>query len=103
MRFMAQEILAIAIYEPLPDLESAALKTMRELIAALKAKGYSRDLLYKNAESQYVLLRYWQSEEARKSAQEDPEVQRFWARLGNEIRILKIFETLASLPLESAE
>ena len=90
----------MAIYEPLPDMEAASLATIRELIAILSAKGYSRDLLYREGESHYVLLRYWKSEESRRSAQEDPEVLRCWARLGNEIRIVKVYETLQNVPLE---
>ena len=90
----------MAIYEPLPDMEAASLATIRELIAILSAKGYSRDLLYRDGESHYVLLRYWKSEESRRAAQEDPEVLRCWARLGNEIRIVKVYETLQSVPLE---
>jgi hypothetical protein len=96
---MPQEILSVAIYEPLPDMEAASLVTIRELIAILSSKGYSRDRLYRDGESQYVLLRYWTSEESRRSAQEDPEVLRCWARLGNEIRIVKVYETLESVPL----
>ncbi len=42
----------------------------------------------------YVLLRYWNSEQACASAQEDPEMIRCWARLGNEIKILKVYEKL---------
>jgi hypothetical protein len=97
---MPQEILSVAIYEPLPDMEAASLATIRELIAILSANGYSRDLLYRDGESHYVLLRYWKSEESRRAAQEDPEVLRCWARLGNEIRIVKVYETLQSVPLE---
>jgi hypothetical protein len=41
-----------------------------------------------------VLLRYWNSEQARRAAQEDPELLRCWARLGNEIQILKVYEKL---------
>jgi len=89
----------VAIYEPLPDMESASLATIRELIAILSSKGYSHDRLYRDGESQYVLLRYWTSEESRRTAQEDPEVLRCWARLGNEIRIVKVYETLESVPL----
>jgi hypothetical protein len=96
---MPQEILSVAIYEPLPDMEAASLATIRELIAILSSKGYSRDRLYRDGESQYVLLRYWTSEESRRTAQEDPEVLRCWARLGNEIRIVKVYETLESVPL----
>ena len=96
---MPQEILSVAIYEPLPDMEAASLATIRELIAILSSKGYSHDRLYRDGESQYVLLRYWTSEESRRTAQEDPEVLRCWARLGNEIRIVKVYETLESVPL----
>ena len=96
---MPQEILSAAIYEPLPGKEAASLATIRELIAILAAKGHSRDLLYREGESHYVLLRYWKSEESRRTAQEDPEVLRCWARLGNEIRIVKVYETLESVQL----
>jgi quinol monooxygenase YgiN len=91
-----QEILSIAIFQPLPGHEEASLATMQALIAALAAGGYSRDLLYRDAKShhEYVLLRYWKSEEARRAALEDPEVLRCWAKLSHEIRTLKIYETL---------
>jgi len=98
---MPQEILAVAIWQPFPDMEAASLSTIRELIAILSAKGYSRDFLYRDKEAHYVLLRYWKSEESRRSAQEDPEVQRCWARLGNEIQIVKVYETLTEVPLET--
>ncbi len=91
---MSQEYLSIAIWEPLPGMEAASLSTMRELNAIVSAKGYGSDLLYHSGDSQYVLLRYWNSEQARATAQEDPEVLRCWARLGNEIQILKIYEKL---------
>jgi quinol monooxygenase YgiN len=93
---MPQEILSIAIFQPLPEHEEASLATMRSLIAALSAGGYSRDVLYRDAKSsdEYVLLRYWKSEAARRSALEDPEVLRCWAKLAQEIRTLKIYETL---------
>jgi hypothetical protein len=97
---MPQEILSVAVWEPVPGMESASLETIRELIAILSAKGYSRDLLYRDPESHYVLLRYWKSEESRRSAQEDPDAQRCWAKLGHEIQILKVYEKLESIPLE---
>lgn len=83
-------------------MEAASLATVRELIAILANKGYSRDLLYRSDEAHYVLLRYWKSEETRRAAQEDPEVLRRWARLGNEIRILKVYEKLGALSLEGS-
>ena len=98
---MSQEILALAIFEPSPGMETASLATMRELISILSAKGYSRDVLYRDKEAHYVLLRYWKSEESRRSAQEDPDVQRCWAKLGNEIQILKVYERLEDVPVNS--
>jgi hypothetical protein len=94
---MSQEYLSIAIWEPLPDMETASLETMRELTAIISRKQYGRDLLYRAGESDYVLLRYWNSEQARSAAQEDPEVLRCWARLGNEIKILKVYEKLEEI------
>lgn len=91
---MVQEYLSIAIWEPLPGLEAASLATMRELNAIVANKAYGRDHLYRGGDSHYLLLRYWNSEQARSSAQEDPEILRCWARLGNEIRILKVYEKL---------
>lgn len=75
-------------------MEAAALATLRELNAVVSRKGYGRNLLYRSSDSQYVLLRYWNSEQARSTAQEDPELLRCWARLGNEIQILKVYEKL---------
>ncbi len=78
-------------------MEAASLETMRELETIVARKHYGRDLLYRGGESHYVLLRYWNSEEARSTAQEDPELLRCWARLGNEIKILKVYEKLEEI------
>src|ERR1700691_163368 len=94
---MSQEYLSIAIWEPLPEMETASLETMRELHSIVSKKQYGGDLLYRSGQSEYVLLRYWNSEQARSAAQEDPDVLRCWARLGNEIRILKVYEKLAEI------
>jgi len=92
---MSQEILSVAIFQSLPGQEEASLTTMRALIAALSAGGYSRDVLYRDANSRdHILLRHWKSEEARRAALEDPEVLRCWAKLAHEIRTVKIYETL---------
>ena len=98
---MAEEILSVAVWEPAPDMEAASLATLRELSSILAAKGYGRDQLYRDRESHYVFLRYWKSEEARQAAQEDPDMQRCWARLGNEIQIVKVYETLTEVPLST--
>lgn len=93
----------MAVWEPVPGSEHAALATLHELTSILRAKGYGRDLLYRAGDSQYVLLRYWKSTEARQAAQEDPDMLRCWARLGNEIQIVKVFETLAAVPSPDGE
>jgi len=94
---MPQEILSVAVWEPVPQMEAASLNTIRELSAIVASKGYGRDLLYRDRESHYVFLRYWKSEDARRAAQEDPDMLRCWARLGNEIHILKVYETLSEV------
>jgi hypothetical protein len=93
---MSQEICSVAIFQPLPGHEEAALATMRTLIAALSTGGYSRDLLYRDVKSrdEFILLRYWKSEDARRAALEDSEVLRCWAKLAHEVRTVKIYETL---------
>lgn len=93
-----REILSVAIYEALPDREPDSLETMALLLKTLSQADFSRDFLYKDG-SQYVLLRYWKSEETRRAAHEHPEVQRCWAKLGNEIRIFKVFEVLENVQL----
>ncbi len=98
---MAQEILSVAVWEPIPDMEAASLATLREIGSIIAAKGYGRDLLYRDRESHYVLLRHWKSEEARSAAQEDPDMLRCWARLGNEIQIVKVYETLTEVASDS--
>ena len=93
---MTREVLSVAIFEPVAGEEHNALSTMREIMTALSQKGLSRDFLYRsgNASHEYVLFRYWKSDESRRSAQEDPEIQRGWAKLAHEIRIVKIYESL---------
>jgi len=94
---MAEEILSVAIWEPVPNHEAAAFKTFRELTSIVARKGYGRDLLYRDHDHHYVFLRYWKSEDARRQAQEDPDMLRCWAKLGNEIQIVKVYETLAEI------
>jgi heme-degrading monooxygenase HmoA len=98
---MAQEILSVAIWEPLPGHETAALETFQELTSIVAKRGYGRDLLYRDGEHHYVFLRYWNSEDARRSALEDSDMLRCWAKLSNEIQIVKVYETLAEVVFPS--
>ncbi len=93
---MPKEILSIAVFEPLPGKENSWLGTVQELMAALANGGYCRDLLYRdlNSPNQYVLLRYWNSEDSRRAALEDFEVLQRWSKVAQEIRTLKVYETL---------
>jgi len=97
---MAQEILSLAIYEPVPGQEQASLATMCDLVAVLAARGYSRDTLYRDGAGRYVLFRWWASEAMRQAAHEDADVLRCWAKLGNEIRVIKVYETLDEVSLK---
>jgi len=99
---MPQEILSVAIWEPVPHHETAALETFQELTSVVAKRGYGRDLLYRDGEHHYVFLRYWKSEDARRAALEDPDMLRCWAKLGNEIQIVKVYETLAAVAVHSA-
>jgi hypothetical protein len=96
---MPEEILSVAVFAPLDGHEVEALETVRELSAVLAKGGYSRDLLYRGPEGEYVLVRHWKSDAARRAALEDPEAQRRWAKLAHEIRILKVHESLEEVPL----
>jgi hypothetical protein len=96
---VAAEILSVAVFVPLPGREEEGLATVRELSSVLEAGGYSRDRLYRGSEGEYILVRFWKSEGARRSALEDPEAQRRWARLAHEIRILKVHDSLEEIPL----
>ncbi len=94
---MPHEILSLAVWEPLPDMETSALETFAELRSIVAAKEFGRDLLYRDREAHYVFLRYWKSEDARRAAMEDPAMLRCWARLGNQIQIAKVYETLCEV------
>jgi hypothetical protein len=94
---MPKEILSIAIFEPLAGREESSMSAVQDLMAALAKGGYCRDLLYRdlNSGNQYVLLRYWRSEEARRAALEDFEVLRCWSKVAEEIQTTKVYETLS--------
>jgi hypothetical protein len=96
---MSHEILSVAVFVPLAGKEKEALVTVRDLSSVLAKNGYSRDVLYRGPDGEYVLVRFWKSDEARRAALEDPEAQRRWAKLAHEIRIVKVHESLEEVPL----
>ncbi len=98
---MSQEILSVAVFVPLAGQEEAALATVRDLSSVLARGGYSRDVLYRGPEGEYVLVRFWKSDQLRRAALEDPEAQRRWAKLAHQIRIIKVHESLEEVALQS--
>jgi hypothetical protein len=96
---MSHEILSVAVFVPLTGQEEEALDTVRDLSAVLAKGGYSRDALYRGPDGEYVLVRFWKSDELRRAALEDPEAQRRWAKLAHEVRIVKVHESLEQVPL----
>lgn len=98
---MPKEILSIAIFEPQSGREESFKAAVSDLIAALAKGGYCRDLLYRdvNSHNQYVLLRYWKSEESRRAALEDFEVLRCWSKVAEQIQTSKVYETLSEVEL----
>lgn len=93
---MSQEILSLAILEPVAGKEDECVRFLQEFYEVLRSKGYSRDLLYRDAKHENRLLnfRYWTSEDMRREAQHDPDVHRYWQRLPEVCTITSIFETL---------
>lgn len=95
----SNEILSLAILEPLAGKEEECVTLLREFYTLLDQKKYSRDLLYRDSKTadKFIHLRVWRSEEARSEAQQDPDVHHFWLRLPEVCNITTICETLEPL------
>ncbi len=93
---MADQIFAASIIEAHPGMENECLALLRDLYEMMGAKGYCRDLLYRDIREprRFVHLRYWNSEDARDTAHEDPDVHKFWRRLGELCEINHVYERL---------
>ncbi len=93
------EILSIAIFEIADAKDEEAVLVLRELLATLRQKGYSRDIYYRDSRNprRLVNLRWWASAEARQAAHEDPDVYRYWAQLGHLINMEKVYESLEEI------
>ena len=96
---LAEEIVSVAIIEALPGKEDELIAMLRELYLMMRAKGYSRDVLRRDASrpGRFVHTRFWKSEEMRAEAQHDPEVHRYWLRLPELCDIPTIYESLEKL------
>lgn len=95
---MQEEILAIAIVRPYPGKDAEMLAVLRDLYSTLARKGYSRDELYQDAKDErYFNLRYWKTEESRREAYDDPDVQRCWLKLSQICEVEQVYEKLHSL------
>jgi hypothetical protein len=91
-------ILAIAIVRPYPGKDAEVLAVLRDLYSTLASKAYSRDELYQDAKDErYFNLRYWTSEESRRHAYDDSDVQRCWLRLSQICEVEQVYEKLHSL------
>jgi hypothetical protein len=97
---MSEEILSVAVFEPVEGRLEDALSVLRELAAVLSGRGFSRDSLYcERATNRYILVRFWASAAARREAQEDPAALRCWARLADQINIVRVYESLEEVRL----
>jgi len=98
--FPEHEILAIAVFLPNEGRESECLETLKELYFLMERNQYSRDLLLKDVnDGRWISVRFWASENARRQAQEDPEVQRIWERLGHLCVVEKVRERLEEIDI----
>ena len=101
---MSQEIFAIAIVNPEEGHDDEVLEILRDLYTVMTRKDYSRNTVYRDRKDTHRLInfRYWRSEDARSQAQEDPDVHRCWARLGQVAKVEFVLEHLDEVSLNSA-
>lgn len=93
---MRNSIRSMAILQPHPGKQSEMLAFLREFYTMMYTKQYSRDTLFHDAKRPdvFVHVRIWLSEEARATAQQDPDVHRYWMNLPDLGAILSIYEEL---------
>ena len=98
------EIMALAVIDAFVGKDEECLHLLHDFYAVLRRKRYSRDLLYRDLKDRrrFVNIRYWRSEEARKEAQDDPDVHSFWKRLSEIAKVTQVLERLEDVtPLDS--
>ena len=98
---LSEEIFALAVVKPEEGHEQEVLDILRDLYAVMTRKNYSRNTVYRDRKdaSRLINFRYWTSEDARARAQEDPDVHRCWARLGQVAKVEFVMEHLDEVVL----
>jgi quinol monooxygenase YgiN len=102
MAKVSEDIASLAVLEALPGKEEELLAMLQELYSLMHAKGYCRDVLYRDASrpERFVHLRRWASAEMRSEAQADPEMHRYWQRLP-ELCTIPILDEVLEMVFES--
>jgi quinol monooxygenase YgiN len=97
------EIISVALIEPIAE-EQELLFVLNELYSLMERKGYSRDELLRsrNEPAYFIHIRRWSSEKARQEAHEDPDVHRYWARLGQLCHIPRVHEVMDQVDWKKA-
>jgi hypothetical protein len=89
------EVLSMAVMEPFEGKEQEFEGVLTDFYAMLRKKNYSHDELLRSARTgHYVNIRHWLSEDARAQAHEDPDVHRYWAKIGLLCQMRAVYETL---------
>jgi hypothetical protein len=86
----------MAILKPHEGKEEATVNYLREFYTMMSRKQYSRDTLFRDRKHPGLLvhIRLWLSQESRETAQQDPDVHRYWINLGEVAVITTIYEDL---------
>jgi hypothetical protein len=96
-----QGFLAIIVFRPLDGLEQECLEAIRLLYQLIRSKSYGRGILLRDVnDGAWIGIRFWASEEARREAQEDPELLRVWQRLGHLCTVELVREQLEKIDLD---
>lgn len=96
---MDEEIVSVAVIEALPGKQEELVAMLREFYTMMRTKGYSRDVLRRDASrpDRFFHTRFWKSEQTRAEAQHDPDVHRYWLRLPELCNIPAIYESLETI------
>jgi hypothetical protein len=89
------EVLSMAVMEPLEGKGEELQQVLTDFYVMMGQKNYSRDELLRSTKAgHFVNVRHWMSEEARAEAHEDPDVHRYWAKIGLLCHMRAVYETL---------